>query len=337
LSPEKPVVYILHGDDKMAIEQYIAALEARMGDPSLAEMNISRLDGRLASDEDLRTATMALPFLADRRLVILTNPLARLSGKESTALQQARERFIKLLDGLPESTALVLVIDDLLRYKGWDTLKADHWLSVWAGKAGKRALVHPCSLPDPQAMPGWIANHAQKAGGKFTPQAAAALAEHTGSDTALALQEITKLLTYVDHQRTVEADDVALLVETGGPVDVYKMVGALAERNAKKASSLLHELLDERSAQDIFFLIVRQFRYILQMREILDEGGNFDTVKRELPNIKFAYQYFQQAQRFTRPELDAIYHRLLQLDEGIKSSQMTGELALDLLVAEIAH
>ncbi len=337
MSAAKPVVYILHGDDKMAFDQFIATLEAHMSEPGVAEMNISRLDGKTASDEDLRTAALAMPFLSDRRLVILTNPLARLSGKVTDTLQQARDRFLKLLDGLPESTALVLVIEDHHHFRGWETLNENHWLMQWVEKAGKRVLVRACALPEAGEMPGWIIAQALKAGGKFGREAAAALAEHTGSDTALATQEITKLLTYVDGQRAVEVDDVNLLVESGGPVDVFKMVGALAERNGKQASGLLHSLLGDGDGGRLFGLVIRQFRILLQIREILDEGGHEDQVKRDIKNLSYVGQYIRQAQRFTQAELDAIYHRLLELDEGIKTSQVTEDLALELLVAEITR
>src|SRR5512146_2702001 len=108
------------------MERFIAAILERMGDPGLAELNTTHLDGRTASEEDLRTAALAPPFLANRRLVILANPLNRLGTPAS------RERFIRLLDGLPASTALFLVIEDHKTYKGWEVLKEDQWLVKWA-------------------------------------------------------------------------------------------------------------------------------------------------------------------------------------------------------------
>lgn len=331
MSAEKPVIFILHGDDKMAVEAFIDGLVSRMGDPSMAELNTTHLDGRLASDEDIRTATLAMPFLSDRRLVIMANPLARLNNPAS------HERFIKLLDGLPDTTALVLVIEDHLHYRGWDVLKPEQWLMKWVSTAGKRVLVRECPLPGAREMPGWIIKQAQAAGGKFTQEAALALADHTGSDTALAAQEIDKLLTYVNSQRPVEMDDVALLVVTGGPVNVFKMVEALAERNSRQSVRLLHALLAETEPSHLFGLIVRQFRFLLQIREILDEGGDQNQVVREFKSLTYASQYVSQARRFTQAELDAVHHRLLELDEAIKTSQVPDELALELLVTEITH
>lgn len=332
MAAEKPVVYILHGDDKVAMERFIDSILARMGDPSIAELNTARLDGRQASEEDLRTAALAMPFLADRRLVILSNPLSRLGNPA------AQERFTKLLDSIPATTALVLVIDDHRTWKGWEVLgKTGLWLAKWSGGAGKRALVKECALPDVKAMPAWIEKHAQESGGKLTREAALALSEHTGNDTALAEQEIAKLFTYVDGQRAVEIEDVELLVITGGPINVFHMVEALADRNSRQALRMLHALQADTDPSHLFGLIVRQFRFLIQVREVLDEGGDLRQVLREVKGIKFANQFVAQASRFTQPELDAIHHRLLELDEQMKTSQVPSDLALELLVAEIAH
>jgi DNA polymerase III delta subunit len=41
-----------------------------------------------------------------------------------------------------------------------------------------------------------------------------------------------------------------------------------------------------------------------------------------------------QARRFSLPDLEAEYHRLLDLDEAIKTGQMPGDLALETFVAD---
>lgn len=44
-----------------------------------------------------------------------------------------------------------------------------------------------------------------------------------------------------------------------------------------------------------------------------------------------------QAARFTMESLESIYHRLLGIDERVKTSQITLDLALDTLVVELAR
>jgi hypothetical protein len=49
-----------------------------------------------------------------------------------------------------------------------------------------------------------------------------------------------------------------------------------------------------------------------------------------------AEKVIQQARRFSLPALEAIYHRLLEIDEGAKTSQVPLDLALDTLVVDLS-
>ncbi len=326
----KPIVYIFHGNDEFEIRKAIETMYAHMGDPGMAELNTSRLDGRQCSEEDLRTAAEAIPFLAERRLVVLSHAVAKLGNAAS------RQRYEKFFDGLPETTALVLVVEDNIERGKWVSLRDTHWLRKWAQKAGPRVLLQTFALPSLNEMPVWIMNRAREMGGQFHPTAAQALASHTGSDTRLASLEIEKLLTYVDYTRRIEADDVEVLVAPGGQSNIFEMVDALATRNKTTALKQLHALLEEQDALPLFGMIVRQFRLLIQAREILDERGTAATIQQELGQARFvADKLYLQAQRFSMEELEGIYRHLLEIDEAMKTSQMPNDLALDLLVAEL--
>jgi DNA polymerase III subunit delta len=330
LSDDKPVVYILHGDDEQAMSSLVQSLETRLGDPATAELNLSRLDARQASDTEIATAATALPFLADRRIVILNNALSHLNSKD------AQQRFCKLLENLPTTTAMVLVISDNYERKDWTVLKSTHWLRQWAQQAGKKVRLQTLALPKIQEMSGWILKHAQEMGGRFNPPAAQALANHVGNNTRLALLEIEKLLAYVDFSRPVELDDVEELTATTGQTNIFDMVDNLAAKNTSSALRHLHALLETSDHLTLFGMIVRQFRLLLQTREILNEGGSVPQVQTELHQVPFvAEKLVRQVQGFTMSQLELIYHRLLALDESMKTSQMPPDLALDLFVAEL--
>jgi len=114
------------------------------------------------------------------------------------------------------------------------------------------------------------------------------------------------------------------------------MVDALGNRNGRVAFAMLHRLLSHQDALSIFGMVVRQFRFLLQSREILDNGGGEADVVRLLKLHPYvARKFVAQAQRFTLPDLEAIYHRLLNIDIAAKSGQMDGELSLDLLIADL--
>ncbi len=329
MSPAGPVVYLLHGDDEYAISRFVSGLEASLGDPATAGMNITRLDGRTFNLDNLYISTSAMPFLAARRLVILAHPAERL--KNSPAAQQ---KFLAQLEKIPDTTLLALVEDRLLTDKKARDQGKLNWLEAWAVKARERAENKIFLQPRGPAMARWIQEQAQAAGGKFTANAAGLLSSLVGEDTRLAAQEINKLLTYVNFQRPVEAEDVDRLTADVGQGDIFVMVDALGNRDGKRAMGMLERLLGQQDPLSIFGMVVRQFRLLLLAREALDAGGKEADVVRQLKVHPYVGgKITEQARRFHMNTLEAVYHRLLELDEAMKTGLIDGDLALSTFAA----
>lgn len=327
-----PVVYLLHGDDEFAIAQFVASLEARVGDAATASMNITRLDGRTSDPGDAFSAAASMPFLANRRLVILSHPLARLSGKA------AQGSFLEQLERVPASSALVLVEDKELtdpkdRRKG-----KIHWLEKWARAHPELAIQKAFSLPRGAAMTRWIQERARLAGGQFTPQAASLLVTLVGEEPRQVDQEIQKLLTYVNFRRPVEVDDVENLTADTAQGDIFAMVDALGNQQGHAALTMLHRLLEMQDPISIFGMVVRQFRLLLLAREVLDAGGQKGEVAQMLRIHPYvAEKVSEQARHFALAQLELLYHRLLDLDEDVKTGQMPADLVLDTFVATFTN
>lgn len=328
---ELPVVVLLHGDDPFAIRKALDGVIQTVEPAELADMNITRLDGRQASEDDLFSAVNAMPFMTNRRLVILTHPFTRVSNDAS------RKRLQSLLDGLPDTTILVMVVEDTLERGRWKSLPDSHWIRRWIQSAGKKARLQLCQLPTLNSMPRWIVDEARRQGGRFELEAASALVSHVGNNTQMASQEIKKLLIYVDGKRPVEMADVEDLTAQTGQVVVFDMVDALANGNARQAQALLHRLLETEDAFALFAMITRQFRLLIQARELMDEGRG-GQVAQALHQVPFvADKLTAQARRFSMAQLSLIYHRLLDIDEATKTSQMPLDLSLDILITNLAR
>jgi DNA polymerase-3 subunit delta len=320
---ETPSVLILHGNDEFAIADHIARLCTGLGDPATADMNIARFDGRAGLDfEALNSAVNAAPFLAPRRVMVLVHPLAAFPSAP------ARKKFIELLDKAQPRTTIVLV--------EYEELKREHWLLKWAVQAGARAGAHVYNMPKHWEMPRWIEAEAKKQGGKVDPDAAARLAEMVGEDTRIASQELTKLLTYVNFERPIRLLDVEKVSIVSAQGSVFELVDALGQYDGKKAQRVLHQLLEEEEAFELWGMVIRQFRLLLQAREMLDEHARTIDVQNALGLRDFvAQKVCSQAGRFSMPTLESIYHKLLEIDEAAKTSQVPLDLALDTLIVEM--
>ncbi|MDO9301649.1 MAG: hypothetical protein Q7T89_09710, partial [Anaerolineales bacterium] len=163
------------------------------------------------------------------------------------------------------------------------------------------------------------------------------LAEMVGVDTRQAGMEIAKLLAYVNWARPVQGSDVEAVCIVTSQQSVFDFVDALSQGNGKVAQKLLHRLLENEDSFALWGMVVRQFRLLVQAREILDGRGNKDDVARALGVHPFvAEKTTGQAGRFTIESLESIYHKLLKIDEEVKTSQITLDLALDTLIVELA-
>jgi DNA polymerase III delta subunit len=85
-------------------------------------------------------------------------------------------------------------------------------------------------------------------------------------------------------------------------------------------------------------MIVRQFRLLIQTREILDEGKGLNGVIQEVNRYdRLARELVEHAGRFSMTRLETIYHRLLDIDAAVKTGQSDMVVSLELLIADLAR
>lgn len=332
-------ILILHGDDAFSIQRELRRAAQQLIPSADAGMNTLHLDGKTASLEEINTAVTTLPFFGGNRLVILEAMPAKLD-------KTRQEKFLKILEGVPESTFLLLVVEDHTRFRKendqwlrqWEVLNEGHWLVKWAdGKSNVSFKAFP--LPDLREMDSWILKEAADQGGKFSGEAAHELAQFIGNDTSIASQEIGKLLMYVNGSRPVTREDVILLVSDAGSSDIFSMLDALVEGRTREAQQMLHRQLDDTPPEVILGAVAHRFRQLIQVREALDSGEDLrELVKQRVVFAgKAADRAASQARRFPMYRLKQVYRRLLEMDVQSKTSQLDLATNLEVLVVELTR
>jgi DNA polymerase-3 subunit delta len=345
-----PQVLILHGDDEFAMEQETRRIQAALG-LSSSPSNASTLvfEGRSFNDPEVERAARTPDLFSQQRLVILKNPMFSRTRKKKAGDEEeggdsgASRGFIHLLEGLDETTHFLIVIEDEFkggREKGrWTTLGPGHWLVRWAMKSKDKAGIFAIKLPDMKEIQAWIQEEADRQEGKITPQAAAELVFHFGNDTRILNQEISKLLLYVDRKQPVEVVDVQGLCNYGGEGNIFVMIDALANGDARSALIQYHLLLKDGDPASIFAMIVRQFRQLILTQEMVAEQKAEADIAAEFKIPEFAARKLvQQIHRFNRLKLAGIYHRLLEIDAASKTSAgMPLDVAIDAFIQEMGR
>jgi DNA polymerase-3 subunit delta len=339
--------YVFYGPDELSQTEALAELRAQLGDPTIADLNTTRLDGESLSIGELQEACGAIPFLSDRRLVVVTNFLTQLGRRgQAQAEKRALEALQAYLTRLPDTVELALVeyeVPDEDARRRTPVVNGNHTIVKLArqhpdcGQAREFALRKRSS-----DLTGWITQRARKKGATIDRAAADALSGLTGPNPRLIDSELEKLITYagVEHP-ALTLDEVELLVSDTGQANVFTMVDAIGRRDGRIALPMLHKLLDDHPHRPDYCLsllgmIVRQFRLLIQIKEMDGHGLAASTIaKRAELNSFIVDKVRLQARNFSMRQMEAIYSQLLATDLAIKTGQMDGVLALDTLVAAL--
>lgn len=318
--------YVLHGTDEYSLKNEIKSIRAKMGDPTIADLNTTTVEGKNASAVEIIAAASSYPFMGDKRLVLVEGMLTWYARKSAGKTgKQELDLLAGALPTLPETARVV--------FAEYEPLEDSHPILKLA-TSNPHGFVK--RFTPPADTTSWITKRVSDFGGQIEPSAAAALAAVMGSDLRAIESECYKLLTYVGMDRPIREADVALLTSYVPEVNVFEIVDAIAKRDAVQSLKLIHHVLENTKQEPLSLLgmINRQFRLLLQTREVLDAGAN----PRQLPELQRVPQskkefLIRQAQTFSLEQLELIYHRLVEYDFDIKQGHIKDDLALDLLVA----
>lgn len=328
-------VIILHGEEEVAIRLILQKILAGVSSNDTAGLNLSRLDGLTVSKADLHNHLHLLPFGAEKRLVILDNALAQTKTREN------QQEFVHLLNSLPPTTRLVMIIpDEWVREHqewNWHVLRMQSWLINWISEHQQSALLMDFRLPSAREMEKWITDEVNRQGGAIDNNASRELALTVGTETRLASQEIEKLLIHTERKRPITAEDVRELCVPLEREDIFAMTDAIAEGNTRTALRLLEISLKNQPEPVILTMIVGQFRQLIIAFEMATDGIAFEQIGLEMKKPKFVVEKLvRQARRFGMSRLEEIYQQLADLDAQIKDNRMPADLALEMFVADVA-
>jgi DNA polymerase-3 subunit delta len=326
------LLYILHGEDDFSLTHRLGEIKRGLGDPSMLVTNTSTFDGQKLTPGELKGVSETVPFLSEKRLVVIEGLLGRFEARGSPRQKKAANRgggddvraFAEALSNIPASTVVVLTDGKI---KSTNPL-----LKLLSAQA--EVSFFPL-LKEPKLRQ-WIEKEVSAQGAAISPQAADLLARLVGGNLWIMSGEIAKLSLFTGGRR-IEAEDIDKVVSSAQEANVFVMVDAILDFKAGVAERLLEQLLG-RGASPAYLLTMlsRQVRLIVQAKELNRQRKSDIEIQSKLGLAPFPLRKtLEQAQRYPLERLKQLYNKLLQTDLYIKRGKFEGGLALNLLVAEL--
>ncbi len=317
------MIYLFHGPDELARTEALARHKAQIP-PDLADLNLAVLEGKKLKLDQLISACEAFPFIAERRLVVVNDLLKHLkAGKE-------RDEMRAYLERVPATCDLILVEqEDIDKRNG---------IFTWLKKVdGKQSRVEEFTPREGAALLRWLGERAQALHVVLEPPAAQKLVEYVGNESRALVNELAKLASYVGTGGRITPREVETLVEDGQEQNLFAFIDELSQRRRGPAlASVRHLLNDGQAAQYILFMVARQLRILLMVKELAGKRMRPDDMAAHLGQRPFVVRKaVDQSRAFTDDELLMLHDRLVQYDQMSKTGQIEAEAALELLVAEM--
>ena len=320
------MIRVLHGEDEYAKSEALAKIRESAGPAEVRDPNTTVFEGRGFKLNDVIGAAQFVPFMADRRVVIVYGVLGRMQ-KHDKSLGNAWRELTDKLSKIPATTELVFVEEVNLRDNGL-ALKS----------VGPSARIQQYRTKRPPELEIWARDRFAFYGAKTNRDAVARIVWLGGSDTRLLDQEIKKLVLYAGG-REVTVEDVDLMVYDAREANIFAAVDAVIERRPAVAMKLLYSLLSGGSSvQSILSMLARQVRLLILTIELQQQDVELEELGKRigLTNRYALDKTMRQSRNFGIDHLANILRRLLAADLAIKQGEIDERLAVEILVGELS-
>lgn len=242
------------------------------------------------------TNLQAHPFLSEKKLVILHNFL-----KE--AKDDDKERLVENLK-VPEFCILIL----------HENKQADKRTKLYK-KLVQIAEVESFNQLDPVQISKWIQKKIN-----ISPALSQFLIEYCGTEMWKLDSEIKKLQSYAQDS-PIDKNCIEKLCSPSITASIFNLTDNIAQKQSKNSLNIFHQL--KESGEDpirSFFMIVRHFRILIQVKSLLDQNYPEKEITKRLKLHPFVIKKsIQQCRNFSSLQLKQIHQKLLEIDHHFKT------------------
>ncbi len=307
-------VYLLYGEEDYLKEQYRDRIKKAIL-PEDDTMNFAQFEGADIDQTEIIDLAETMPFFADRRLILV---------EDSGFFKKASPELADYIKEMPDTTCLVFMESEVdKRGKLYKAVK-------------EKGRVVECKPQDEQTLLYWIAVQVKKENKQIRESTARYLLEKVGTDMENLEQELQKVFAYAQDEDEITVADIDAICTTQVTNKIFDMVEAVAKKQQKKALAYYEDLLALKEApMRILFLLTRQYRQLMQVKDLMRQGFGKAQIaeKAGVPGFA-AKKYMDQCRMYTQEQLRAILEDAAELEEAVKTGHLGDRMSVELFIVK---
>jgi DNA polymerase-3 subunit delta len=312
------MIIFLYGEDTFRARQKLNEIIEGYQKIHKSGLNLKYLDCNNLNFEEEKNQIQTSSMFEEKKLIVFKNVFAT---------SETKEKFLEFIKKNKNREDLFIIYEE-------KEINKNTPLFQFLKKYGQSQEFKPL---EGEKLKEWLRKELTKFKTEIEPKALELLIVYLGNDLWALSNEIKKLVNFKSRER-IKPEDVELLVKPKIETDIFKTVDAIAQKNKKTAISLIHKHL-EKGDNPLYLLsmINFQFRNLLIIKDLIEKNRPYYAILKQSRLHPFIVKKsWQQAKKFTLPELKKIYQKIFQVDLSIKTGKLEPTVALDLLLTEIA-
>lgn len=307
-------VYLLWGEEAYLKRQYRDRLTKAML-PEGDTVNYARYEGKGIEPEKLIDLAETMPFFAERRLIVVEN---------SGFFKTSSPKLADYIRTMPDTACFLFVEDEVdKRGKMYKAVKDTGCVSEM-GRQDEKTLLY------------WIAGQIRREGKKIRESVARHLLSRVGTDMELLEKELEKLYSYTLGKEEITVEDIDAVCTAQITNKIFDMVEAVAAKRQKEALSYYYDLLAlKEPPMRILYLLSRQFRLLLEVKEMMKQGYDKSQIAKTAKLHPFAAgKYMKQCRDFTKSQLKEIMEEAAGYEELVKTGRLNDRMSVELFIVK---
>lgn len=307
-------IYLLYGEEAYLKKQYKNKLTKAML-PEGDTVNYAYFEGKGIEPEKLIDLAETMPFFAERRLIVVEN---------SGFFKNAVPKFADYIKTMPDTTCFLFVENEVdKRGKMFKAVKDTGYISE-IGRQDEKTLLY------------WIAGQIKREGKQIKESTARYLVSRAGTDMELLEKELEKLFSYTLGRTEITTEDIEAVCTTQIANKIFDMVEAVAAKQQKKALDYYYDLLAlKEPPMRILYLLSRQFRLLLEVKELMKQGYDKSQIAKTAKLHPFvAGKYMKQCKDFSVSQLRSIMDEAAGCEELVKTGRLNDRMSVELFIVK---
>ncbi len=308
-------IYLLYGEERYLRRQYRDKLQRALCEEG-DSMNTHFYEGKNIAVEEIIDLAETLPFLAQRRVIFIT---------DSGLFRSGGEKMAEYLSNPSETTFFVFTETDVdKRSKLYKAVQSKGYAAEFAAQ-------------DENILKRWVAATLAKEGKKITENTVQLFLSKTGTDMENIRMELEKLICYCIDRDIVTDKDVEDICTTRVSSHIFDMIDAIAAKRQKQALELYYDLLAlKEPPMRILFLIARQCNMLLQVKELKSKGFDNRTIASKMGIAPFIVnKCLGQASKFRSSTLRAAVEKCVETEAAVKTGRMNDVMSVEILMLSV--